>query len=363
MEPSSLGSCFQIEGRLISVEPYGSGHIHDTYLGTYSRDGTQARYIHQHINGSVFAQPIDLVDNACRITTHIRHKLVSAGADQVERRVLQLVPSLEGNQWYMDEDGGYWRTFYFIEATRTHDTVRFVEQAFEAAQAFGRFQDQLNDLPGTLAVTIPDFHNTPACFRLLSETLDEDLHNRAAEARPAVDFVEARSGLLTTLENLAARGDLPERIAHNDTKINNVLFDDVSREALAVIDLDTVMPGLVLYDFGDLVRTAASSAPEDETDLSRVAINLSMFEALVRGYLSAAGFLSRSEIDHLAFSGWLLSMESGIRFLTDYLKGDTYFKVHRDKHNLDRCRAQLKLAEDIERNESAMRRIVELAAP
>ncbi len=363
-EPSVPGSTFQIDGDCIDVEPYGSGHIHDTYVATFLRDGYRTRYILQRLNRSVFPEPVVLMDNVVRVTSHIRDALVSSGADQIERRVLQLVPALDGKHWHVDENDDFWRTFHFIEGAGTHDTARFVEQAFEAARAFGRFEDQWGELPGhRLAETVRDFHRTPLYFAALEQALEEDLHNRAASIRQEIGFVESRSRLFTILLDLAASGELPERIAHNDTKINNVLIDRTSREALAVIDLDTVMPGLVLHDFGDLVRTAVCSADEDETDLSRVTVNLSMFEALVRGYLSSARFLNPTEIDHLTFSGWLLAVESGIRFLTDHLKGDTYFKVHRDSHNLDRCRVQLKLAENIERNEGAVRRIVERAAP
>ena len=363
-DPSSAGSAFQIEGDLVSVAPYGHGHIHDTYVTSYLRDGSRTRYILQRINRLVFAEPTALMDNVVRVTSHIRDELVSAGEDQIERRVLEIVPALDGKLLHVDGNLDYWRTLRFIEDARTHDTARFVEQAFEAGHAFGRFEAQLVDLPEPrLVETLRDFHNTPLYFAALEQALEEDPQNRAVEIRPEIDFVERRSGLLTTLLDLVASGDLPERIAHNDTKLNNVLIDEMSREALAVIDLDTVMPGLVLCDFGDLVRTATCSAAEDETDLSRVSVNLSMFEALVRGYLSSARFLNPTEIDHLTFSGWLLAIESGIRFLTDYLTGDPYFKVHRERHNLDRSRVQLKLAEDIERNEGAMRRIVELAAP
>ena len=299
-DPTAIGAPFQIEGDFVSAEPYGSGHIHDTFVGSYRRAGSTVRYVHQRINRRVFARPIVLMDNICRITNHIREKLINEGAEQVERRVLHVVPTLAGKPWHADQKGDYWRTFHFIEGARTHDTIRFVEQAFGAARAFGRFQSQLVDLPGpALAESIPDFHNAPAYFASLEQAVEEDLHNRAAGVRAEIDFVESRSGLLNRFLELAADGGLPERIAHNDTKVNNVLIDERTREPLAVIDLDTVMPGRVLDDFGDLVRTAACAAEEDETDLSRVYLNLSMFEALVRGYLSTARFLTRTERDGL----------------------------------------------------------------
>ena len=362
---AAVGALFDIEGQFSFADPLGTGHIHETFVATYLHGESTRRYLHQRINTDVFTAPATLMDNVSRVTGHILEKLRAEGADQIDRRVLRIVPTLEGHSWCSDENDNAWRTFHYVEGARTHDTLQFVEQAFATARAFGRFQDQLVDLPApALEEIIPDFHNTPEYFLALEAAVRDDSHDRAAGCREDVDFVEARSPLLATLRDLFARGDLCDRIVHNDTKVNNVLLDEKTNEDLAVIDLDTVMPGLALYDFGDLVRTAACSAREDETDLSRVWLNLSMFEALVRGYLSTAeGFLNRTEIDHLAFAGWLMSMESGIRFLTDHLRGDTYFKVHRDGHNLDRCRMQLKLAGEIELGEQAMRRIVDLASP
>jgi Ser/Thr protein kinase RdoA (MazF antagonist) len=231
------------------------------------------------------------------------------------------------------------------------------EQAFQAARAFGRFQEQLASLPAPrLLDTIPDFHNTPKRFKALEEAIAADAAGRAAMAKPEIEFALAHQSMASVLLD----ANLPERVTHNDTKFNNVMLDDTTGEAICVIDLDTAMPGLAPYDFGDMVRATTSPALEDERDLSKVTMQFPMFEALVRGYLSSAGgFLTKAEKDLLAFSGKLITFEIGIRFLTDYLAGDTYFKVHREGHNLDRCRTQFKLVESIEEQEERMNRLVE----
>ncbi len=240
---------------------------------------------------------------------------------------------------------------------RTYDAVESTDQAFQAASAFGRFQKLLAGLPAPrLNDTIPDFHNTPKRFETLEQAIAADAAGRAILAKPEIEFALAHKSITGVLLN----ANLPERVTHNDTKLNNVMIDDVTGEGICVIDLDTVMPGLALYDFGDMVRTTTSPAPEDERDLSKVKMQFPMFEALVRGYLiSAGGFLTKEEKKFLAFSGKVITFEIGIRFLADYLAGDKYFKVHREGHNLDRCRTQFKLVESIEQQEGKMNRLVE----
>jgi Ser/Thr protein kinase RdoA (MazF antagonist) len=349
---------FQIAGELVSATPYGSGHINDTFRAVYRQGGGTVRYIHQHINHHVFRDPIALMNNIARVTSHIRGKL--AGDPDVDRRALTLVPALDGGYLYRDDHGYFWRTYWFIEGAHTHDTVQTPQQAYEAARAFGRFQQLLADLPAPrLHDTIPDFHHTPKRFATLDAAILADSVNRARLAKSEIEFSRQRIAITGTL--LAA--GLPERITHNDTKFNNVMLDDQTGEAVCVVDLDTVMPGLALYDFGDMVRTTTSPAAEDERDLRKVTMQLPLFEALVRGYLSSAGeFLTPGEIRHLSFAGKLIAFEIGIRFLTDYLAGDTYFKVHRPDHNLDRCRAQFRLVESIEQQEEEMNRLVDRLA-
>ncbi len=344
---------FQINGRFIDAVPHGNGHINDTYAAGFEQHGVPVRYIFQRINHNVFKNPVALMENIQRVTTHLQSKLTNSHSCQA----LTLIPTHEGASHHRDAGGNYWRAYIFIEGARTYDAVESTRQAFEAAKAFGQFQQLLTDLPAPrLHDTIPDFHNTSKRFAALENAIAADAVNRATLAKAEIAFAlrhKAVAGIL-----LGA--GLPERVTHNDTKLNNVMLNEATGEGVCVIDLDTVMPGLALYDFGDMVRTTTSPALEDERDLSKVQMQFPMFEALVRGYLDTAGeFLTKEEKRHLAFSGKLITFEIGLRFLTDYLAGDVYFKVHRDGHNLDRCRTQFKLVESIEQQEDAMNKLVE----
>lgn len=346
---------FSIPGEFLTAAPYGNGHINDTYAAVFNQDGMRVRFIAQRINHNIFKNPVALMDNVQRVTSHLGNKI--AGQPDQSRRVLALIPTCEGRSFYRDEQGNYWRVYNFIEKARTYDTVESPKQAFEAAKTFGEFQKLLSDLPAPrLHDTIPDFHHTPKRFAALEKAIEADSANRAKLAGAEIEFAVRRKAICGVLLD----GALPERVTHNDTKLNNVMLDELTGEGICVIDLDTVMPGLVLYDFGDMVRTTTSPAREDEQDLSKVTMQFPMFEALVRGYLaSASEFLTAREKQFLAFSAKLITFEIGIRFLTDFLAGDTYFKVHRDGHNLDRCRTQFKLVESIERQEEQMIKLVE----
>jgi hypothetical protein len=346
---------FQISGEFLDAEPYGNGHINDTYCVTYNQGGTRVRYLFQRINHHVFKAPVALMDNVQRVTAHLAAKL--SDESDASRRVLTLIPTRSGASYWRDAGENVWRAYIFIEHARGYDAVQNAEQARSAARAFGSFQRLLADLPAPrLHDTIPDFHHTPKRFAALTKAIEADGANRAASARQEIEFAlrhEAMCGVL-----LAA--NLPERVTHNDTKFNNVLLDDTSGEGICVIDLDTVMPGLALYDFGDMVRTTTSPAQEDERDLSKVRMQFPMFEALARGYLSeAAEFLTPAEKQWLPFSGKLITFEIGLRFLTDFLAGDVYFKVHRDGHNLDRCRTQFTLVESIAQQEPQMNKLLD----
>jgi hypothetical protein len=351
----SVAHRFQIYGEFISASPYGSGHINDTYCAVFNQGATPVRYILQRINHNVFKTPEALMENVQRVTTHLSLKAV----DQADfsRCGLTLIPARDGRAWHCDPNGNYWRTYIFIENARTYDAVESPQQAFQAARAFGRFQKLLSDLPAPrLHDTIPNFHHAPSRFTKLEAAVAADSANRAQLARPEIEFALNHKPMTGVL--LAA--GLPERVTHNDTKLNNVMLDDKTGEGICVIDLDTVMPGLALYDFGDIVRTSTSPAKEDERDLSKVQMQFPMFEALARGYFAtAAEFLTDVERQHLVFSGKLITFEIGIRFLTDFLEGDVYFKVHREGHNLDRCRTQFKLVESIEQQEDQMNKLVE----
>ena len=351
---------FQIYGEILHAELCKIGHINETYTATYDQGGTRVRYIHQKINQKVFRNPDQVMENVVRVTTHIRRKLEEARASFVTRRVITIVPTRDGKPYHRDRNGDYWRSFVFVEGVQTHETVETPRQAYQAARAFGQFQQQLVDLPGRLHETIPEFHNSRKRFDALLAAVEQDRYNRAQSAKAEIEYALQQEKIVDVILKALASGRIPERITHNDTKFNNVMLDTATGEAMCVVDLDTVMPGCVLYDFGDLVRTATSPTLEDELDLAQIRLRMPMFKELARGYLDAAGsFLTRTERAHIAFSGRLITFTIGIRFLTDYLSGDTYFRVHRAAHNLDRSRAQFKLVESITRQEEAMQKFVD----
>jgi Phosphotransferase enzyme family len=346
---------FAIEAEPVYVAPYGSGHIHDTFCVEFAHGEMRQRAILQRMNERIFRNLHALMENIERVTEHVSAK--AAGASDAERRALRLIPTRKGGTWLRDEAGRAWRAYRMIERARTVDAVSRPEEAFEAGKAFGSFQNLLADLPAPrLHETIPDFHHTPKRFATLTRAIEQDSAGRAKTAAAEVAFALGHEPMTRVL----IEAGLPERVTHNDTKINNVMLDQTSGEGLCVIDLDTAMPGLAPYDFGDMVRTATSRAAEDERDLSKVEMEFALYEALLRGYLSSAGgFLTKDERALLAFSGKLITFEIGMRFLTDYLEGDRYFKVHREGHNLDRCRTQFALARSIADQEERMNRLAE----
>ena len=352
---------FQVLGDYINSKPYGTGHINDTYVVEFNQAGTGTRYILQRINETIFTEPEKLMENVERVTTHQLRKLREQGALNPSRSCLQLVPTLEGTSFFLDQNGKYWRMYLFIEHARTFDIIETEEQAFAAAEAFANFQKSLVDLPGDrLYETIPDFHNTVNRYKNLQKAIEANGNGRVQTCKSEIAFALKREPITSKLIDLLKEGSLPERITHNDTKLNNVMIDNETHNGICVIDLDTVMPGTVLYDFGDLVRSSTSPAAEDEKDTAKVYMQLNMFKALVKGYLSEANeFLNETEREHLVFCGKLIAFEIGLRFLTDYLNGDVYFKTKYDDHNLVRCRTQFKLVESIEENEEKMERIVE----
>jgi hypothetical protein len=352
---------FQIYGDILYAEPCKIGHINETYMATYNQGGTLVRYIHQKINQTVFRDPAAVMDNLVRVTSHLRRRLVAEGARDVTRKALTLVPARDGQSCYRNGAGDVWRTFVFVERAQTFEAVQSPHQAYEAGRAFGRFQQLLVDLPGKrLFETIPHFHNTRRRFTALQKAVDTDQYNRGATAAAEIQFALRHESIVDVLLKALERKEVPERVAHNDTKFNNVMLDWETGEALCVLDLDTVMPGLVLYDFGDMVRTTTSPTLEDEKDLAKVQMHLPMFESLTQGYLeSTAPFLTPAERSYLVFAGKLITFTIGIRFLTDFLSGDKYFRIHRPEHNLDRCRTQFRLVESITEQEDAMQAIVE----
>jgi hypothetical protein len=353
---TAIAKAFSLHGCYLAGAPYGNGHINDTYAVTYEEHGRRIRYILQRINDRVFRNVPALMENIQRVTTHLARGDATAG-----RRTLTIVPTREGAAYHRDSVGGYWRCYVFIENAQTYEILQDPRQAREAARAFGEFQCLLVNLGGPrLHDTIPHFHDTRHRFDALQRAVAADRHGRAAAAETEIAFALAREAMVDVLLNLQARGEIPERITHNDTKLNNVMLDDTTGQGVCVIDFDTVMPGLVLYDFGDMVRSAANSAAEDETDLSRVRMQLPVFAVLVEGYLASAGpLLNETERAYLAFAARLITFEIGLRFLTDFLEGDTYFKIHRSVHNLDRCRCQFALVRSMETQAAEMNAVVE----
>jgi hypothetical protein len=353
-------SRFAVEGEPSGFEPLRVGLIHDSYVATCRVRAGVRRYLLQRLNTGVFPSAGQVMENLSRVTAHLRRKLLEAGRADVDRRVLAPVPARDGRYWHVDGNGHWWRTYAFIEGSCSRDRPESPEEVHRAAEAFGSFVAGLADLPEPrLHETLPGFHDTPARHRALLAAIEADPHGRAAQVRAEVRLVDDRRTELGVLQEAADRGELPERVVHNDTKLNNVLFDSATGEALCVVDLDTVMPGLALHDYGDLVRSAASEAREDVGDPSRARLSLPLFREVTRGWLGPmAGLLTSAEVELMPLAPRVIALELAIRFLTDYLEGDRYFRVERPGHNLDRCRAQLALAADLERQETAMAAVV-----
>jgi Ser/Thr protein kinase RdoA (MazF antagonist) len=354
-----IARSFALGGEIEALAPYGSGHINDTFVSTVRTPAGTRRFAHQRINHNVFKKPEQVMENIERVTVHLRGKIVAAGGNP-DRETLNLVPANDGRTFHRDAKGNYWRTYFFIEGARTYDVAQDPGHLYRASKAFGRFQKMLSDLPAPrLHETIPGFHDTRRRYQQFTEAVAADPLGRAGEVREEIDFITARKDQAPVLIELLERGEAPERIVHNDTKFNNVMIDDATGEAVCVVDLDTVMPGLVMYDFGDSVRTGACSAEEDEVDLSKVEMQLDKFDRLAAGYLEEAGeFLLPVEIDRLAFSARLITLEQAIRFLADHVAGDVYYKTHRPGHNLDRARTQIRLVRDMEAKADRMEDIV-----
>lgn len=349
-------SKFALYGDFLVAVPFGGGHVNDTFQLTFDQGGVRLHYVLQRINRNVFRKPEQVMENMDRVT---RHLLAKIHAEKVEtrKRTIRLLRTFANQPCVTDERGDVWRAYIFVENARAYDVLETPEQAFKVAQAFGEFQCNLVDLPGPrLHETIPDFHNTPKRLEALRQAIRRDPVGRERRVRREIDFIMKRADETERLLRLQAEGAIPERITHNDTKVNNILIDDLTGDDICVIDLDTVMPGLSLYDFGDMVRAGTSPAEEDEVDLAKVGMRFEMYEALYRGFLSSAGsFLTEAERENLPFSGKLITFEIAIRFLTDYLEGDVYFKVKRPEHNLERCRNQLRMVESIEEQSKRMK--------
>ena len=355
----AITSMFDMRADYVSSNAYGSGHINDTYCAWFDQAGLRVRYIVQRINHNVFKQPVQLMENVDRVTKHALATLRAEGSKEAYRRTLTCIPALDGKPYVQDAEGNVWRVYPFVDRARGYDELETNEQAYQAARAFGEFQKLAATLGGErLHETIPNFHNTPKRLEALEAAIAADSAERANGVAEEIAFARARAADCSRITDLIAAGKIPERVTHNDTKLNNVLLDDVTAEGVCVIDLDTTMPGSALYDFGDMVRTAAPTTREDDPNPANIGVRLDRFEALVKGYLSTASFLNEHEIANLAFAGKLLTLECGIRFLTDYLQGDVYFKINRPTHNIDRCRNQFAFVRAIEDKMGEMEEVV-----
>ena len=349
---------FAIDGSLKSIVNYGEGHINETYLLTVDNLGQEVNYILQKINNSLFKDVDALMQNIKGVTEFARQEIIKQGGDP-ERETLTVIPAVDGKAYYFDGED-YYRVYVFIKVAIAYQITPSTEVFNSSAQAFGNFARLLERYPAeTLTETIPNFHNTRNRFNNFKNSLKANLSGRADFVKDEIDFVLSREDYCGRIVDKIASGEIPLKVTHNDTKLNNVLFDKTSNKAIAVIDLDTVMPGSILYDFGDSVRFGCNPAAEDEKDLSKVVFSMELFEAYVKGYLSSLkGSITGAELDNLAFSAILMTFECGMRFLTDHIDGDTYFKIKRENHNLDRCRTQFKLVSDMEKRLDEMNAIV-----
>lgn len=351
---------FNFKGDLISCEKFGSGHINVTYIATYNDNDKNTQYIIQKVNTNVFKNIEELMDNVFAVTSFLRDKIRECGGNP-DRETLNYIKTAQGEKFYRCNENECYRAYRFVDESKSYNSVDSAEIFGKSGVAFGRFQKYLSDFPATtLKETIPNFHNT--IWRFENEfipAVEQDSQGRAKDCAEEIEFVVQRKADCSRLVDLIEKGMLPIRVTHNDTKLNNVIFDEKTDDAICVIDLDTVMPGLALYDFGDSIRFGANTAAEDEPDTSKVSINLDYFRAYAKGFLSEAGeSLNQCELDNLAFSAKLMTFECGMRFLTDYLNGDTYFKTAYDNHNLVRARSQFALVKDMENKMCDMEDII-----
>lgn len=348
------------EGSVTAHIRYGHGHINDTfYVRTMAEDG-EHRYILQRMNQEVFKDPVSLMKNIVGVTSFLREQIIKEGGDPL-RETLNVVPTKTGEEYFVDSDGNYWRAYLFISDATCYDAVEKPEDFYQSAKAFGRFQRQLSGYPAEeLTETIPNFHNTPSRIEALKQAVKDDVCGRAASVKDEIQFVLDRAGEAGIAMDMVGDGRLPLRVTHNDTKLNNIMIDDATGEALCIIDLDTIMPGLSIFDYGDSIRFGANTAAEDEPDASKAKLSLPLFDIYTKGFLEGCkGSLTDAEVDMLPMGARIMTYECGTRFLTDYLQGDVYFKIARENHNLDRCHTQFALVEDMEKHWEEMKAIVE----
>ena len=349
---------FVTDGTFLNGEPYGSGHIHDTFrIVTVEKDKDD--YILQRLNNKIFKNIPELQHNIERVTVHLRNKLKVVPGSDIKRECLSLIPSRDGKSWIIDKEGNYWRMYIFISNHRSYNIVDSPDKAFEGGKAIGRFQAMLSDMPGgPLFETIPWFHDIEKRLQTFHLKIKENPVGRVGTVSDEINQVLQRAEEMKIILKLGKEGKIPLRITHNDTKFNNILLDE-NDKALCVIDLDTVMPGYIHYDFGDAIRTVTNTASEDEKDLSKIKMDIHLFKAYSEGFLSeTGGTLNDVEKEYLAFAPGLITYTIAVRFLTDFIDGDNYFKTHHELHNLQRARAQLRLVMSMEEQCGEMKRII-----
>jgi len=351
----AIFSNFAVEDEVVDIRPFGGGHINDTYLVTCAN----SKYTLQRINDAVFTRPVQVMENILRITRHLAAKISAAGGDPT-RETLNVILTRDGGNHYHDEDAGYFRVFTFVDGARSYPKVEQPVHFYNAARAFGKFQNMLSDFPAAeLHETIPNFHNTVSRYNDLLKAAESDTAGRRASVEAELQFALDRKDKCALILNAIEAGDGPVRDTHNDTKYDNILIDDESGEGICIIDLDTVMPGSMLYDYGDSLRFGTNAGAEDDQNLDNVYCDLELFEQFTKGYLEVLGKeLTDREIELMPMAGQIITLECGMRFLTDHLNGDTYFRIHRPDHNLDRARAQFKLVADMEARCDEMMAIV-----
>lgn len=346
---------FDSGDEFVDARPYGGGHINDTFLII----GKKNKYTLQGLNHHVFKEPEHVMHNIKLITEHLAKKIKENGGDTM-RETLNIIRTVDGNTHYYDGNHGFYRLFYFVDGARTYPKVEKPEHFYNAAKAFGKFQNMLADFPANkLYETIPNFHNTVSRYYDFLTAVENDKANRCAFITDEIAFVNSRRDKTRVIVEAIADGSVPMRVTHNDTKYDNILIDDITGEGICIIDLDTVMPGSMLYDYGDSLRFGTNAGAEDERDLDKVYCRLDLFEEFTRGYMEELlDTLTPREIELMPFSAQLITFECGMRFLTDFINGDEYFKIQRPSHNLDRARAQFKLLEDMEAHQDEMTAIV-----
>ena len=345
-----LIKAFDFKGEFVKSDVIGDGHINSTFAFTFLEEGKEKRYLVQQINTFVFTEPVKLMENMVGVTKHINKKILLRGGDPL-REGLIVYPALDGKPYYVSSDGKYWRCFNFVENAHTYQIIPSAEVFGKGARAFGNFQKMLADYPiDSLHETIVNFHNTKSRFNDFKKAVEENISGRKCNVEKEIAFFMEHEKDYGVIVDLIEKGELPLRVTHNDTKLNNVMFDNDMNDAICVVDLDTVMPGSSLYDFGDAIRSGCNTAAEDEKDLSKVNFSLELYESFVKGWLEACGnTLTENEVKFLPFSAKLMTLECGMRFLGDYLNGDVYFKTDYPDHNLVRARTQIKLVEEMER--------------